>query len=128
MENVRRSDHSFRPRCRLQQSDRIGDRKRHADLHFGDITTTIALTVIQTSKDDEKFVILDVRTPEEFADGHIDGAINIDYYADGFKQKLAALSHNKTYLVYCRSGNRSRTTLSMMKSLGFKAVYNVLAA
>jgi rhodanese-related sulfurtransferase len=97
-----------------------------AAFHYGDINNTIALTVIQSSKDDDKFVILDVRTPEEFSDGHIEGAINIDYYADGFKKKLAALPRNKTYLIYCRSGNRSGTTMSLMKSLGFNAVFNML--
>ena len=70
-------------------------------------------------------VIIDVRTPEEYAQEHIAGAINIDFYAPDFREKLAQLDKNKTYFIYCRSGNRSGQTLQIMKELGFKKVYNL---
>lgn len=71
-------------------------------------------------------ILLDVRTPGEFNDGHIEGALNIDYYERSFKTELAKLDKDKSYIVYCRSGNRSAKTLSIMRSMGFKTAYNVL--
>ncbi len=67
-------------------------------------------------------VILDVRTPEEFAEGHLDGAIMIDFYDDDFADQLAGLDPNASYLLYCRSGNRSGKTTEVMQDLGFTDV------
>lgn len=64
-------------------------------------------------------VVIDVRTPSEFASGHLEGAINIDVQADDFAQRLSALDPAGRYLVYCRSGNRSAVAVSIMRSLGF---------
>ena len=50
----------------------------------------------------------------KFADGHIDGAVMIDFYADSFADDIAALDPDATYLVYCRSGNRSGQTTALM--------------
>ena len=69
---------------------------------------------------------LDVRTPEEIADGKIEGAVELDFYHDNFKKKLAQLDKNDTYLVYCYSGNRSRQAAEMMLDMGFKNIYNAL--
>jgi len=66
-------------------------------------------------------VVLDVRTPEEYADGHLDGARNLNL-ADGFEQAVAALPRSGRYVVYCRSGNRSAQAAAVMKSLGFTDV------
>lgn len=73
----------------------------------------------------EDLVILDVRTPEEFAEGHLDGAIMIDFYRDDFADRLAGLDPNVPYLLYCRSGNRSGQTASIMSDLGFTNVADV---
>lgn len=67
-------------------------------------------------------VILDVRTPEEFAEGHIEGAVNIDFYAADFATQLAALDPEATYVMYCRSGNRSSETAELMADLEFSRV------
>lgn len=67
-------------------------------------------------------VILDVRTPKEFDQGHIEKAINIDFYSSSFKKDLSRLDRKKSYLVYCRSGNRSMQALKIMKELGFGKV------
>jgi rhodanese-related sulfurtransferase len=64
--------------------------------------------------------VLDVRTKEEYEEGHIAGATNLDFYGNSFKNDLSKLNKDDTYLVYCRSGNRSGQTLSIMKDLGFK--------
>lgn len=71
-------------------------------------------------------VLLDVRTVEEFAEGHLEGAQQYDYYeTESFKSMLEGLDKSKTYLIYCRSGSRSGNTMSMMQNMGFTSVYNL---
>ncbi len=69
--------------------------------------------------------ILDVRTPAEFADGHLKGALNLDSASPDFAQKLAALDKSTTYLLYCRSGRRSANAATQMSALGFPHLYNL---
>ncbi|MDM3870720.1 rhodanese-like domain-containing protein [Porticoccus sp. W117] len=70
-------------------------------------------------------LVLDIRTPKEFAEGHIAGALNIDYYSDDFKQNLSQLDKSKTYLVHCRSGGRSGRSLKLFRELGFEKVIHL---
>ena len=91
-----------------------------------DITPEEAYALIQDNRDNQNFVIIDVRTPEEYASGHVEKAINLDYYSETFKDELNKLDKNKTYLIYCRSGHRSGETLSVMEELGFREAYNML--
>lgn len=72
-----------------------------------------------------KVVVLDVRTPEEFAEGHIKGAKNIDFTADDFEQKVAALDPKKSYLVHCASGGRSTKSLPAFEKKGFTSIYHL---
>jgi phage shock protein E len=81
--------------------------------------------LIQQKKDDINFVILDVRTPEEFNDGHIDRAININLNSNDFKDQINKLDKNKIYVVYCRSGHRSGNAVKIMKDLKFMEVYDI---
>jgi len=74
---------------------------------------------------DKNIVILDVRTPDEFAEGHMPGARNLDYSAADFKAKLAELNHDQTYLVHCRSGGRSARAVALMKEMQFKSVLHL---
>lgn len=69
-------------------------------------------------------VLLDVRTPEEFATGHLPGAGNLDFRAPDVAEQLQKLDPNKTYVVYCASGNRSNKTALLMQEKGFKHVVN----
>jgi rhodanese-related sulfurtransferase len=78
-----------------------------------------ALALIQKNKGNQGFVVLDVRTPDEFKDGHIEGAINVDYNSGGFKTELLKLDKKKTYFVYCRTGRRSGEAVKIMRDLGF---------
>lgn len=73
----------------------------------------------------EGVVILDIRTPAEYQEGHIPGAINIDFYNRNFESKLKELDKNEQYFVYCRTGNRSSTALKMMHKLGFTKVWHM---
>ena len=90
------------------------------------ITPEEAYILIQENKDNPNFVILDVRTPEEFLGEYIENAVNLDYYSDTFRNDLDKLDKNKTYLIYCRSGRRSENALNIMKELDFREVYNML--
>lgn len=67
-------------------------------------------------------VVLDVRTPAEFAAGHLPNAQNIDINGGDFAQRIASLDKNVTYAVYCRSGHRSGVALDQMTSAGFTHV------
>ena len=91
-----------------------------------DITPQEAFALIQNNQDNPDFVIIDVRTPEEFAEGYIENAINLDFYSKTFRDELNKLDKNKTYLIYCRSGSRSGNTLAIMEELNFREVYNIL--
>lgn len=74
---------------------------------------------------DSSIVILDVRTPAEFAEGHISGAINIDFQSGNFEQEIQNLDKTKTYAVYCRSGNRSGQAVKVMADAGFTNMYDM---
>ncbi len=84
-----------------------------------------AVELIEKNKDNGDFIILDIRTPEEYEYGHLENAINIDFYSDSFQQDLARLEKNKIYLEYCMSGIRSARALDLMKKLGFPEVYEI---
>ena len=87
-----------------------------------DVNVAAFAALIDTS---ETGLLLDVRTDREFAMGHIRGAAQIDFYRDDFREELAKLDANAPVYVYCRSGNRSGQAAKMMKSMGFKTVYNL---
>jgi len=70
-------------------------------------------------------VVLDVRAPKELSEGFVPGYELIDFLDSGFSKKIAQLDREKTYLVYCRSGNRSGKACAMMKEMGFREVYNL---
>jgi len=73
----------------------------------------------------ENLIILDIRTPKEFQSGNIENSVNIDFYSPQFKDELNKLDKNKTYLIYCRSGNRATQSLSIFEELNFIEVYNL---
>lgn len=74
---------------------------------------------------DPSVVILDVRTPQEFAEGHLANAINIDFQSGNFEQQIASLDKSKTYAVYCRSSNRSGEAVKVMADAGFTRMYDM---
>jgi rhodanese-related sulfurtransferase len=77
------------------------------------------------SVDAKCLVILDVRTPQEYVLGHLDGSINLDFKSPSFRDEIARLDRDKAYLLYCRTGNRSGRAIVLMSSLGFKELYNL---
>ncbi len=71
----------------------------------------------------DSVVLLDVRTPQEYAEGHIDGALNINIQSDDFRQRAEKeLSKDSTILIYCRSGRRSMEAAGILSELGYKVV------
>jgi rhodanese-related sulfurtransferase len=70
-------------------------------------------------------ITLDVRTPGEFSEGHIEGAINIDVEGASFDSEIANLDKTKSYAVYCRSGRRSTIAVDKMSATGFEKLSNL---
>ena len=83
--------------------------------------------VVVLLKENADAVVLDVRTPEEFAEGHIEGAINIDFKGDDFDAEIGKLDKAVPYVMHCASGGRSGKSLSKFESLGFKKIYHLEA-
>lgn len=76
-------------------------------------------------KEDPNVIVLDIRTPKEFGEGHLKGAKNVDFNAADFEANLKKLATDKTYLVNCASGGRSTKSLELFKRLGFKSVVHL---
>jgi rhodanese-related sulfurtransferase len=70
-------------------------------------------------------VLLDVRTPEEFAAGHLPGAVNIDLAASDFRSRVESLDRSTPYGVYCRTGRRSAEAMGIMLAAGFERVFHL---
>jgi phage shock protein E len=79
-----------------------------------------AVTVL--AEDDVE--VIDVRTPEEYEEGHVIGAMLIDFQSDDVEQQLDELERDQTYVLYCRTGNRSGQAAELMDELGFTDVYD----
>ena len=69
-------------------------------------------------------IVIDVRTPEEYASGHLDGALNIDVQSPDFAAQVSQLDPEATYFIYCRSGSRSGQAMSQMANMGFSNMTN----
>ena len=70
-------------------------------------------------------VVLDVRTPQEIAQGAIAGHVDMNFYAPDFKEQLKTLDKSKPVMVYCAVGGRSGSAMQLLSSMGFKEVYNL---
>lgn len=73
----------------------------------------------------DDILVLDVRTPGEFRNGHLPGAKNIDFFGGNFDVEAANLPHDKTTLVYCRSGKRSAGAVEELKRAGVKKILHL---
>lgn len=70
-------------------------------------------------------VVVDVRTPQEFKDGHLDKAVNIDVNGADFNARIAKLDTSVPYAVYCRSGSRSQAAMDLMRKAGFTSYFHL---
>jgi len=89
------------------------------------VTPAEAARLMKENEANPEFVVLDVRTPEEYRDGHLAGAVMIDFRSKGFKEELQTLDRGKTYLVYCRTGHRSGSAIPVMEEMGFRKIYHL---
>ena len=92
-----------------------------------DVTVEQAQKLMQQRAGQKDFVVLDVRTPGEFSEGHLAGAVNVDLLAPDFAARLSAMDRGKSYLVYCRTGNRSTKAVHTMEQLGFRSVHHMVS-
>ena len=68
------------------------------------------------------YTLIDVRTQDEFDLGHIDGAINLDFYSETIQNDILSLPKDETIVLYCRTNNRSSKTANILKENGFKEI------
>ena len=102
------------PSCRAQQEQNITA-----------LSPKEASNLIEKHKGDSDFVILDIRTPGEYQSGHLQNAFTIDFYSKSFADEIGRLDKEKSYLVYCRSGNRSARSMDLFKKLQFQKIYHL---
>ncbi|RLF58776.1 MAG: rhodanese-like domain-containing protein [Thermoplasmata archaeon] len=91
-----------------------------------DITAIESYYLIQNNTENPNFIIIDIRTPEEYESGHLADSIIIDYYESTFEKDIDQLDKEKTYLIYCRTGRRTGLAMDIMEDLNFLNVYNML--
>ena len=97
--------------------------EKAASLHS--IEPGMAHNFILQQENSNRFIIIDVRTPREFKQEHIHGAINIDWTNEDKRQQLIDSSKNNRVLVYCQSGNRSLAAANYLKQHSNAAIYNM---
>jgi rhodanese-related sulfurtransferase len=90
-----------------------------------DLFPAEAWELISTNREND-LVIIDVSTPQEYRDLHLEGAINVSLLSRFFKARLDVMDKGKTYVVYCKVGGRSKIAQKLMKRLGFQKVYNII--
>lgn len=88
-----------------------------------EITSTLD-NASEVNLKNKKNVLLDVRTPEEYAEGHVPGAINIDVKNPNFEEEIQKLDPNKNYYIYCKSGVRAKLATEKMQEKGFSYANN----
>jgi rhodanese-related sulfurtransferase len=87
--------------------------------------TTVSGDSVAEAVSEPGVTVIDVRTPEEYAAGHVEGALNIDVQNPGFDAAIAQLPSEEPYVVYCRSGNRSAAAAEEMADAGFTDITDV---
>ena len=87
------------------------------------LTAQEAQALIEQNKGDDKFAILDLRSPDEYRQGHIEGARSVNYYATNFQRMVSLLDRDATILLYCQKGRQSTLALRAMTKLGFSRMY-----
>ena len=90
-----------------------------------DMAHTLPPKAFEEQLKDQQGVLLDVRTPEEYSEGHLADAQNIDFKNASFEQSLEQLDKDKTYFVYCKAGVRSEKAVGLMQKKGFTKVYHL---
>ncbi|WP_459213009.1 rhodanese-like domain-containing protein [Aquimarina rhabdastrellae] len=98
---------------------------KQKDTHVKGTVQLITIPQMETLLDNKEVQLIDVRTPEEYAQGHIKGAVNINYKDDDFSTLITKVDTSKPVIVYCARGGRSRQSAKLMKNAGFKKIYDL---
>ena len=93
---------------------------------FEEMEPKEVFTVLEKHRNHPDFVILDVRTPEEYEGGHIENAYLLNFRSGSFVDELETMDKTKKYYIYCRTGRRSRKTVQLMKEKGYSEAHNVI--
>lgn len=104
------------------------DIKNNTSLYGNEIDKSkVELIGVEFSKGliKKKIKIIDVRTPKEFNQGHIENAININFKSSNFIKNISKLNKDTSFLIYCKSGNRSGKAAKIMDSIGFYKIYDL---
>jgi rhodanese-related sulfurtransferase len=109
---------------RAAEPDPHHDAKAPAQSATGKFTN-VGPAEFEKLRADKQAVVLDVRTPKEYAAGHIPGSVNIDANAPDFEKRVATLDPKKTYLVHCAAGVRSVRACGKLSQLNFEHLYNL---
>jgi len=110
--------------CQEKGGEKQGDGK--AKIEVLSVNETIPVDEFQKKlKEDKSIQLVDVRTPGEYEDGHLEGAFNIDWRGPDFDLLVSKLDKSKPVLVYCLSGGRSASAAKKMQEMGFTAIYNM---
>lgn len=98
------------------------NQKEKSNKQLGEIKQ---VTPIEFKEQSKNQTIVDIRTPQEFAQGHIEGAININYFDKSFLEQVSKFDKNKSIYIYCRSGNRTSSASKKMQDLGFEEIIDL---
>ena len=79
----------------------------------------------ELNKANNDILLIDVRTPAEYASGHVENSVNIDFRASNFKNLIGELDKNQDVYVYCKVGGRSAGAAKLMEDMGFKKIYDL---
>lgn len=90
-----------------------------------DIRIEMAAEMVKNYQENNELLILDVRNEIEYNNGCIEDAINLNYYDSNFKKMIKLMDKQKIYLVYCKSGIRSKKAVELMSGMGFKKIYHM---
>ncbi|MGZ7048246.1 MAG: rhodanese-like domain-containing protein [Methanobacterium sp.] len=93
--------------------------------NFQDIEPKKVFIILEKHRGDHNYVPLDVRTPKEYENGHIENATFLNVKSPNFEEEIDKLDKNKRYYIYCRSGVRSNKAAKTMDKHGFKEIYNM---
>jgi rhodanese-related sulfurtransferase len=103
--------------CGQKQNEKSADQ---------DSASTVSLiTPEELNNVNKDILLIDVRTPEEYATGHVENSINIDFRASNFKDLIGELDKDQDVYVYCKVGGRSAAAAKLMKEMGFNKIYDL---
>lgn len=92
---------------------------------FEEIEPKEVFNILEKNRGNPDFVVLDVRTPEDYDEGHIENAYLLNIKSKDFEDELKKMDKNKKYFVYCRTGRKSRKAVELMEKSGYKEAHGI---